>query len=92
MENNNTLTAKEWLKTQNTKSGWVIGGHDVVFEAMEDYASYKTKVLEDRILDFEDKLNIALQTFSLQTEFQQHVFISDLLVGYRKHFNITTEK
>jgi hypothetical protein len=55
---NNILTAKEWLEKEGKLDGVCKNSPNYkglnysASEAMELYASYKTKVLEDRILKF----------------------------------------
>lgn len=77
MENSNILTAKEWLKTVTLTKGCADP------DTMERYASYKTKVSEDRILEFRKNL------FSI---YLQDSDIENIQKEFDKHFNITTEK
>jgi hypothetical protein len=83
---NNTLTAKEWLETVILTKGCADP------DTMERYASYRTRELEEKIMQFRKFLQNNMQVFlSPNNEFQQHIISGELLVKFDKHFNITSE-
>jgi Mg2+ and Co2+ transporter CorA len=83
----NTLTAIEWLEKEITTFD-----DSVLDGMMEQYASYRTRELEEKIMQFRKFLQNNMQVFlSPNNEFQQHIISGELLVKFDKHFNITSE-
>ena len=90
------LTAKEWLEKDLKDYKELIlaitdtfkvdkNAYLVIEGYMERYASYKTKVLEDRILEFRNNIK---DKCSIWENFDTSPSLSE---QYDKHFNITTE-
>lgn len=77
---NEILTAKEWLGNEIANSNREILN---ITDKMEEYASYKTKTLEEEFSKYWKETEIKI--LELQGKLQ---FIENLI----KHFNITTEK
>lgn len=80
---NNTLSAKQWLD----KIDWEVDKTQGNFtlDAMEQYADYKTKMLEGRILEFQKHLFLSSYPESNKN-------ILDLYEDFNKHFNITLKR
>lgn len=78
---NKILTAKEWLKTVTLTKGCADP------DTMERYASYKTKVLEDKIGEFRMYLLLNIVPYSADDTIQRKY-----LKDFENIFNIATEK
>ena len=90
---NNILTAKEWLEKEGKLNGVCNNNPDYkglsysASEAMELYASYKTKVLEDRIGEFKDKLDYVCNRQG-DISAVACANLRDWMKEFDKHFNI----
>lgn len=89
---NKTLTAKKWVDKYNEETDSQYSDYDCNYPMMEQYANYKNKELENKIVEFR---------FFLESEQTRNTTNSDALVNeemnylfnyllplYNKHFNI----
>jgi hypothetical protein len=77
---NNTLTAKEWLKKEITSFD-----DSVLDDMMERYASYRTKELEEKIMEFRNNIGNKSKIW------ESWDTTPSLLQQFDEHFNITSE-
>lgn len=91
------MNAKEWLifKIDGYLEEYGQTGHDDHFMElqMEEYASYKTKELEDKIKSFRDKLTKCMDEHYSMEDDNTNIFTEAM--GWRKefdkHFNLKDE-
>ena len=97
---NNILTAKEWLEDKAKLDGvcknnpHFKGLDSLISEVMEDYASYKNKVLEDKILEFREdikSIGITMEGCFIIKHSNGNSTAYNILNAYDRSFNITTE-
>ena len=50
-----TLTAKEWVEKYNDETDSQYSDYDCNYPMMEQYANYRTKELENKIIEFRNK-------------------------------------
>lgn len=75
----NTLTAKEWL----IKEGYPVSATEpMISKFMEQYANYRNKELEDKILEFSRQLNTIAKASTYTN------ILQDIKNQYNTHFNI----
>ena len=93
----NILTAKEWLEKEGKLDGVCENNPNYkglsysASEAMEEYASYKTKVLEDRILEFSVYLRNRYEYLKQDNSFGDNecsMELEDCIKEFIKYFNI----
>ena len=80
---NNTLTAKEWLEKElikNTlldpvdKPGMDIDCYSTVSVVMEDYANYRTKILEDKFSKYWKEAEMRLLELEGRLKFIENIY------------------
>jgi hypothetical protein len=81
---NNTLTAKERVNKLNKDENSQWSDYDCNYSIMEEYANYKNKMLEDKILRFRQTL-LHLNEDSVHGHNRYYTFC---LEEFDKHFNI----
>ena len=97
---NNTLTAKEWLDTNLIKDcllsnkeiqGMDLDGYTTCSEAMELYAKGKTRILEEKIMEF-GKLLKNEQIHATNESITIGNKMHNLLSVYSEHFHIENKQ
>jgi len=83
IEMNNTLTAKEWLEKEITTFD-----DSVLDGMMEQYASYRIKELEEKIVEFRDSFS---RKFNYLCDGQGNDAQDDVENFIDQYFNITSE-
>lgn len=79
---NNTLTAKEWLNDKNCRE---TGDKTLWINRMNAYASYRTKELEEKIMEFRNNIGNKSKIW------ESWDTTPSLLQQFDEHFNITSE-
>tara|TARA_R110000868_G_scaffold1729_4_gene13893 strand:- start:2624 stop:2935 length:312 start_codon:yes stop_codon:yes gene_type:complete len=101
---NNTLTAKEWLRKGFAPVKNLIADEDGSIqqkyfeECMEKYANYKNRILEDRIKEFRNKLTEAQFKMFIKDRdnktwtIEEKSMLSLIFMEHDKHFNIENKQ
>ena len=78
----NTLTAKEWFEKEN-KEG-ILCSYPVTLRLLEEYATYRNKVLQGEIMLFSLQLNTIAKSAPYDG------ILKDIKVQFDEHFGITS--